>query len=115
MQVFTRVQFETCIDIMLVEHIENRLPTPREFGKAFLDQSGRPLRPRVHQMPHQSARECRMACTAETLAGFRRHLHLIDCPSRARFRIVMDLRRRKTVEQFVIGRMRGNQLPLQVR
>ena len=56
-----------------------------------------------------------MACTAETLAGFRRHLHLIDCPSRARFRIVMDLRRRKTVEQFVIGRMRGNQLPLQVR
>ena len=66
-------------------------------------------------MPHQRARESRVTGATEAAAGPGGHVQLLDRPLLARIRIVVKLRRREAVEQRVIGRMRRDELALQVR
>ena len=55
-----------------------------------------------------------MRLEAEMLGGRQRHLHLLDRPFLARLRIAAHFRRGKTIEGFVIGRMNGDELALQM-
>src|SRR5690606_27128025 len=59
-QVLARMDLEADVDARFVERVEDRPPTPRELREAFLDETGGPLRPRIHRVPQERAREGRV-------------------------------------------------------
>ena len=114
-QVLAGVELVAGVHPVLVERVEDRLPAPPEFGKAFLDQPGRALRPRIHHVPHQRARKGRVAGAAEPAAGLRGQLQLLDRPGLPRLGMPVELARREAVELAVVGGVRGDQLALKMR
>src|SRR5260370_2742892 len=55
-----------------------------------------------------------MRVKTEIVAGARGELDLVDSPSLARLRIAAHFRRREGVERIVIGRIDGDELPLEM-
>jgi hypothetical protein len=115
MQVFARVDLVADVDAVLLGMVQDRRPALGELIESRLDEAGRTLRERVEERPDQRAGKCRMRLDAEMLGGGDRHLHLLDRPFLPRLRVAAHFRHRKPVEDFVIGRMHRNQLPLQMR
>jgi hypothetical protein len=114
MQVFAGMDLVADVDAVGIGMVEDRRPAAGEFVEGGLDKAGRALRPRIDEGPGERAREGRMRLDAEMLRRRQRHLHLLDRPFLPRLRIAAHFGCRKTVEGFVIGRMHGNQLALQM-
>src|SRR5438094_3181371 len=114
-QILARMDLEAGVDALVLEHIENRAPAPRQLVERRLDQTGRPLRPGIEIGPCQRAGERRMFGDAEPPRRPRRQLDLLDRPGSTRLRLSAHLRSRESVKRGVVGRMHGDQLALQMR
>jgi len=97
-----------------VEGIQDGAPAAAEFGEGFFHQPGRALRPRIEIRPGQRAGERGMCGQPQALAGLGRQQQLLHRPGLAGGRIAALVRRRKAVEQAVVGGMDRDQLALQV-
>ena len=115
MQVFTGVDFKTDIDSVILENIQDRMPSTREFVERILDQASRALRPRIEIRPRQRARETGMRGKAQTAAGDRGQLDLVNRPSLSRGGIAAHFGRGKGIELGIVGGVNRDQLALQVR
>ena len=102
------------IDAILVIDVEDRLPAPAKLGEGFLDQPGRTLRPGIKIGESQSAGEGDGGFQAKALRGGGGKPHLLDRPFLPRLRLAVQGGRSETVELAVIGRVRGDELPLQM-
>src|SRR5690606_8558729 len=114
-QVLARMDLEADVDARFVERVEDRPPTPRELREAFLDETGGPLRPRIHRVPQERPREGRVRLEPEMRARARRSLELTGRPLAPAARIVAHGRMRERREERRIGRMNGDELALQMR
>src|SRR5439155_896548 len=114
-QILARMDLEAGVDALVLEHIENRAPAPRQLVERRLDQTSRPLRPGIEIGPCQRARKGRVLGNAEPPRRPRRQLDLLDRPGSTRLRLSAHLRSRESVKRGVVGRMHGDQLALQMR
>src|SRR5947208_9148207 len=115
MQILARMDLEAGVDALVLEHIENRAPAPRQLVERRLDQTGRPLRPGSEIGPGESARKRRVLGYAEPARRAGRELHLLDRPGGSRRGPAADFGRRERVESGVVRGMHGHQLALQMR
>src|SRR5213080_1706067 len=115
MQILARMDLEAGVDALVLEHIENRAPAPRQLVERRLDQTRRPLGPGIEIGPCQRARKSRVLGNAEPPRRPRRQLDLLDRPGGTRLRLAAHLRSRESVKRGVIGGMHGDQLALQMR
>ncbi len=113
--VLARMDLKTEIDASLVIGVQDRTPAARKFVEGGLDHSRRPLRPRIEERPGQRARKADAAFEPEPAGRTGGFDELIDRPTLTFLRSAFDRWRRKGVKGFVIGRMHGHQLSLQVR
>src|SRR6185436_410354 len=113
--VFAGMQLKTKVNPLLFIHVEERLPTLRQFVKGRLDQSGRPLRPGINVRPCEGTGERDMRLQPEIPRGTGREPKLLERPALASRRVSPKRRRREAVERLVIGGMDCNQLSLQMR
>ena len=113
--VLAGMQLEADIDARFVIRVEDRAPAPRKLGERRVDEAGRPLRPGIEERPGERAGKAHGGRKPEPARGLRRLQHLIDRPFLPRLRLAMQMRRREGVEGFVIGRMHGDELALQMR
>src|SRR5690606_34569463 len=87
-QVLAGMDLEAQIDARLVERVENRAPAAAELGEAFVDETRGTLRPRIHRVPQQRARERRMRFEPEMRARTCGRAKLLSGPGRPPARIV---------------------------
>ena len=113
-QVLARMDLVAAVDARVLEHVEDRPPTRREFLEAGIHQTRRALRPRVHHGPQQRARERDVRREAQVGAGLRRELALLDGPLGAFRRLAVKFGGREAVEEAVVGGMHGDQLAFEV-
>ena len=114
MQIFGRMDFVSHIHAFAIKCIKDRKPAFRQLVKAVLDQPFRPLRIGVEVGPEQRTAEGYMPIKPEPARGFRGHEQLIDRPFLPLGRIAANLGRGEGVGWKVEGRMKGNQLALQM-
>ncbi len=112
--VFAGVDFIAEVDAGFVIGVEDRPPAPRQFVERGLDQARRPLRPWIQEWPRQRAGEADAAGQAKPARRLRRLLHLIHGPGLPLRGLTLHRRWRERVESFIIGRMYGDELSLQM-
>ena len=113
-QVLARMDLVADVDAGLVRGVEQRPPAPRQLVECGIDQPRRPLRPRIDERPGQCAREGRHRRQAHASGRLDRQAHLFVRPLLPRLRVAPHLRRGESVEHRVVGRMDGDELPLQM-
>ncbi len=64
------MEFVAEVDALLLERIQDRPPALAQFGKAFRDQPGGPLRPGIDEGPEQRTREGRMGAQPSRRLAF---------------------------------------------
>ena len=114
-KVFSRMQFVANVHARLVERVQNRFPAAGQFTESGFRQASGPLRPRVHERPHQRTRKRDVRMQAQVLAGFGRPFQLLHRPFLAFGFVAVYFLGRKAVEHGAVSRMHRHQLPLQVR
>ena len=97
-----------------VEGVEDRPPSPRQFGERRLDEPGRALRPGIDERPRQRAGKRRVRLETQAPRSLRGVKHLLHRPFLPLGRLAMHLRRRKCVKRLVVGRVHGDELALQM-
>ncbi len=114
-QILAGMDLEAGVDPVFLEHVENRTPAPRQLVERRLDETRRPLRPRIDVGPGESTRKGRVLGYAEPARGACRELYLFNRPGGPRRGLAADFGRREGVERGVVRGMDGHQLPLQMR
>jgi len=97
------VQFKTEGEAEIAGKVEHRAPAAGEFAEGLVDEPGRALRPRVGQMPRESAREDGHALGAEPGGGAERQAELLAGPGDAAG--IVESLRIERLEGRGVGRM----------
>ena len=113
-QVLRRVDLVAEVDAAGVEGVEDGSPAPGQLVEAVLDQAVGPLRVRVEVGPEQRTAEGHVPVYAEPFGCLGGEAELVDGPLLASPGIVVDRRRREGIGRQVEGRMKRDELPLQV-
>ena len=114
MQVFARVQFVADVHAGRVEGVEHRSPALGQFGESLFHEPSGPLWPRVEVGPGERPREGGVRLQAQALGGFGGPQQLLRRPGGALGGLAAQFGRREAVEELVVSRVHGQQLPLQV-
>ena len=112
--VFTRMHFEAAVLPVGFENIEDGFPALCELIERGLDETRRPLRPRIQIGPGKSPGERCNVLEPQVLAGFGDVFHLLHGPGLARLRVAVHFGGSEVVELQVVGRVHRHELPLQV-
>ena len=113
-KILAGVDLEANVNANTIKRIQDRLPASAELAKAFGDDPSRPLRPRVHEVPHQGTGERHMTRQTQIVTCLDSQQHLIDRPLLPSARITPHFARRKAIEHLVIRGVGGDQLTLKV-
>ena len=114
-KILARMNLVREIDAFCVELIKYRPPAAREFREALLDESWRPLGPRIEVRPQQRAGKRRMSSETKMAARTRGEAELLDRPLLARRGATTQLGWCESVKQGIEGGMDRDQLALQMR
>ena len=113
--VFAGMDLEAHVDARAVERVQDRLPASPQLRKRLLDESRRALWPWIDVRPCERAGECCVRLHPEALGCLCGFEHDGTRPLLPLLGVAFDLWRSETIEWYIVGRVDGNQLTLQVR
>ena len=113
-QVLAGVNFVTHVAPGIVIGVEDRRPALAQLRKGRLDQPGRPRRPWINEGPGESARKRHHGLQAEIPRSLGAEHHLFHRPGLSLLRFAAHRGRREGVEDFIVGRVNGDELALEM-
>ena len=114
MQVFSGMDFVTEVNPVLIKYIQDGRPSFGQLGESCFYQSCGPLWPGINRMPEQGTTESSMGIQSQVGRCLGCVLELLYRPGCSGLAVAAYVFRRKPIKQFVIGRVNGHQLTLQM-